>query len=181
MYKRRLFVAINFDSKVKEKMNATIKNIRPYSTRGRFVKKENLHLTLEFLGEMEDHQVHEITEILSELDYPSFYLKLKNLGYFKERKGKLYWLGIEENETLLIIQNEIHQKLEALDFELESRPFLPHITIGRKIAMDQRLPLDAIEEGLKKIEIKVNTICLMDSQLIDGQLYYSIIHAIDLK
>lgn len=50
----RLFIAINFEEKVKDQLITIIEMMRPFASRGRFVDKENLHLTLEFLGEAGD-------------------------------------------------------------------------------------------------------------------------------
>lgn len=171
----RLFIAINFEESTKNQINEIITYLQPKIKRGRFVNPENLHLTLEFLGEIKEDKMSEIEEVMSTLAFPEFTLSLTELSYFKTRKGRLYWLGMEENDTLQQLQYELHQKLLEANFKLESRPFLPHITIGRNIKVKQKLNHYEIEKRLKLIEIKVDTIDLMASSIIDGKLTYTLI------
>lgn len=171
----RLFLAINFTDSVKRQIFEMIHYLEPKVRQGKFVPPENLHLTLEFLGEIEETKIHEIAEIMDTLNFENFKMHLNKLGYFKTGNGRIYWLGMEENEGLLKIQRQLHQKLLEKDYKLESRPYTPHITIGRKIKLKEDLNMYAIEKRLKQIEINVQTIDLMESKIVDGKLNYSVI------
>ena len=104
-----------------------------------------------------------IENIIDEIDFKPFTMDLSQLGYFKRRDGNIYWLGIEDNHTLFEIQGKIHENLINKGFELENRPYKPHITIGRKVKMKEKFnPMDLTEE-IRDIRINVDSIDLMKS------------------
>lgn len=171
----RLFIAINFEEKVKEQLLAMIEMMRPFASRGRFVDKENLHLTLEFLGEVDEGQVSLIKESISTITQDSFCLKFTQVGFFKRPKGKIYWLGVEQSEALMIIQKELREDLLAKGFEIEERPFFPHVTLGRKVKLDSGFSFDEINQLVDTMDCSVEKIDLMESRFVNGRLTYSVV------
>lgn len=177
----RLFLAINFEDEIKEEIAAIIDFLRPYATQGRFVHKDNLHLTLEFLGEIEETRVKDLKEILNHIEHSKFQLKFTELGHFKTRKGRIYWLGLEHNEVLISLQASLRQKLREKKFNVDSREFSPHNTIGRNMKFKNDLNLTPINEQIKKLETTVEKINLMESKFVNGKLVYSVVHTKYLK
>jgi len=169
----RLFIAINFDGQVKSNIDNIIKIIEKYANQGRFVKKEHLHLTLEFLGEIAEERVEDITSAMEVLNSAPFTISLSSIGFFKGRDGHIYWLGITENKDLMDMQEELHDLLLERAFKLENRKYKPHVTIGRKVKMVNAFNLDELKESIREIQIPVNSIELMKSERIDGKLVYT--------
>lgn len=176
----RVFLGINFEDAVKQQIEKVLRMLKPQVRKGRFVAPENLHLTLEFLGEVNGEQVENIKEIMNSTNHEKFTLNLKELGHFKTRKGRIVWLGVERNETLFHLQNELHKKLKAKQFELDERDYLPHITIGRRVKFKTNTQFDEVHEEIKRINIKVESFELMESKFDDGVLIYSPLYSKNL-
>ncbi|NLL73853.1 MAG: RNA 2',3'-cyclic phosphodiesterase, partial [Clostridiales bacterium] len=96
----RLFIALNFNNEVKTQINEVINKVKEYSIQGKFVNEEHIHLTVEFLGEIQSNRLNLVKEIMRKLEFSAFTFRLSKLGYFKRREGNIYWLGIEDNDTL---------------------------------------------------------------------------------
>lgn len=171
----RLFIAINFNDHFKNQLDKIIDQVRPYSTQGRFVDTNNLHLTLEFLGEVKAEDVGSIKEILNSIHTPKFMINLTDLGYFKTRKGRTYWLGIKNNKQLIALQQSLRQQLNDKGFEVDERPYHPHITFGRKLELKKDFETEKINRQINTMTVDVNNIDLMESNHVAGQLKYSVI------
>ena len=172
----RLFIAINFKENEKKQIQNVIREIEKNSIQGRFVKNEHMHLTLEFLGEVTEEKVPVIKNAIKQITFEPFTMNLSSLGYFKRRQGDIYWLGIEHNDTLFEIQARLHDSLIREGFELENRPYKPHITIGRKVKMKENFSTDALSNRISGININVDKVDLMKSEFINGKLAHSIIY-----
>jgi|SRR5690625_2426673 len=173
----RVFLAINFEESVKQQFTEVINLLRLQVTEGRFVAKDNLHLTLEFLGDVENDRLKIITDIMDSVDAERFVLSLTEMSHFKTRRGKICWLGMEKNQNLLDLQHHLHLKLAKHHFELEDRDYLPHITVGRKVKLEKNANLKEMNQQVGGINIPVSTFELMESKVVDGQLTYSTIHS----
>ena len=84
----RLFIALNFPDDVKAQIKEIIDIVRLNSVQGRFVSEEHIHLTLEFLGEINEDRVYMIKELMDSLEFENFALEVTKPGYFKSREGK---------------------------------------------------------------------------------------------
>jgi len=173
----RLFIAINFNNEAKAKINEVIKKVKLNSVQGNFVKEEHIHLTVEFLGEIQNNRVHLIKEIMDELEFEEFTFRLAKVGYFKRSEGNIYWIGIKENDTLLNMQKKLHQSLVDKGFELEDREYKPHITIGRKVILKDGFDTNEADDIVDNIKIHINKVDLMKSEFINGKLTHSLIYS----
>ena len=170
----RLFVAICFDEKTKNALYSAIEAAEKGS-KGKFSAKENLHLTLVFIGETE--RVEEIKSTLEEIEFPDFDIAIEGIGTFE--KG-IFWAGIAENEELSAIQKMVKEKLEALGFVFEEREYVPHITLARKFAPAEDFCGAAVINALPKEPFAVGKISLMKSENIEGTLRYTEIYSKEL-
>ncbi len=173
----KLFIGINFKKGIKYHIQDIIMDIKSYSSEGRFASKDYLHLTIEYLGEIPDDNVNDIINIMNKVITRGFTLKMTNLGFFKKRTGDILWIGFKENKRLLGLHNYLHRMLIGKGFELESRPYIPHITIGRDVIMKENFDLDKYIKPLGRIRIKANSIDLIKSEQVNGKLIYTIIHS----
>ena len=163
----RLFTAICFDDETKNAIFSAGKEAEK-SAKGRFSIKENLHLTLVFIGETE--RAEEIKSAINEIDFPPFDIKIEGTGIFE--KGIL-WAGIEKNENLENLQKKVQKKLEELGFEFEEREFVPHITLARKFFPEEGFSFGEIEKLLPKEPVRINRLSLMKSERENGELRYT--------
>ena len=124
----RLFVALTLPGDVRERL-AGLANGLPGA---RWVKPENLHLTLRFLGELDNAVAADVDDALAKIHCPGFTLTLNGLGHFGEgRKLRALWVGVDANAALMRLQEKIEQALIRAGLPPESRKFKPHITLAR--------------------------------------------------
>lgn len=173
----RLFIALNLSNDVKNQAKE-IKNIlKENSRQGKFVNEDYMHITIEFLGEIEEDKVDLIRNLMDEIEFKPFTLKLTKIGYFKRRDGNIFWIGMEKNDTLLTIHDSLHKRLKEKGFKIEDRDFNSHLTLGRRVKLKDGFDIDTLNSHVEKIEIHINSIDLMKSEFTDGKLRYSIIHS----
>lgn len=133
----RLFVAIDIPKTLREQIEEFI--FKNYILLGNnklsWVKKDNLHITLKFLGETKEELVPKINErlSLSTKNCKKFSIGIKGIGVFpKLSLPKILWLGIQNgsDEIVSLVKN-IEEKILELGFEKENRGFVSHLTIAR--------------------------------------------------
>ncbi|HAX62290.1 MAG TPA: RNA 2',3'-cyclic phosphodiesterase, partial [Elusimicrobia bacterium] len=134
----RLFIAVNIRAETKDKI-AGIQSVFKKNCDGiKWTSPENLHLTLKFLGEVDDNKKDLISEKLRQavIGIKKFEIDFEKIGVFPdETSPRVLWLGAGTGKTEL---ENLAQKVESLlmstaelDFEKEKRPFSAHLTLGR--------------------------------------------------
>ncbi len=139
----RAFIAIELDPGIKDQLQVLVGELKASRADIRWVNAGGMHLTLKFLGEIDDGQALRIKETLSEIArrYAPFPLRLERTGAFPdEKRPRVLWVGFDAAPELLALQEEIDRALEAECFEREKRGFTPHLTLGRVKGPD-RIPL----------------------------------------
>lgn len=130
----RTFIALEIPDNVKEKIFLSLNEERKKWRGVKWVEKENLHITLKFLGEVKEEKIPLISKVLDEVSerFKSFRLSLNVLGAFPTLKNpRIFWIGISPEEKVKEIFEFIEKKLKKLGFEKEKREFHPHITVAR--------------------------------------------------
>lgn len=132
----RTFLAIQFSDSFIKSLEKYVAPIREACRNFRFLDPKNWHLTLHFFGNLEAKQIDELKTRLSGafIHIPPFSICIDRLGVFPSiQKSEILWLGIgSEIDKLLLLKEILDQELVAMNFEIESRVFKPHITIARK-------------------------------------------------
>lgn len=124
----RLFVAITLPEDVRARLGALANGLPG----ARWIKPENLHLTLRFLGEIDNGAAADVDTSLAGLRAPGFALTLKGLGHFGEgRKLRALWVGVDPNSELMRLQEKIEQALQRMGLPPEGRKFKPHVSLAR--------------------------------------------------
>jgi 2'-5' RNA ligase len=171
----RLFTAILFNDEVKDKLEKIKNTVRAYAIKGNFTLKNNLHLTLVFLGEVEQCDVDSIVKALDKVEYNKFDMTLNRLGKFSRRDGDILWLGMDkENSDLARLRKLVYRELGKLGFHQDK--FTPHITLGRRVVLKE--DLDSIQTN--EISTRVDRISLMLSERVDNVLTYTEIYSKNL-
>ena len=98
----------------------------------RWVPVENLHLTLRFIGEVEEPRLADIAGALTRVKADPFSLTLSGVGHFQNgRRIRSVWAGIEPSEALNQLQSRVEAALRPADVPPDGRRFTPHVTLGR--------------------------------------------------
>ena len=127
----RAFIAVDLDDPVIEKICNVVEILKPRIAEIRWLRKENLHLTLKFLG-----NIAEVEPIAAALRHPVGLFSpctiiAKGLGVFPDfRRPKILWVGLSGG-PLADLAAKIESALAPLGFVPENRVFTPHLTIGR--------------------------------------------------
>ncbi len=130
----RAFIAIDLEPEIKESLRSLVRDLRATRADIRWVSGEGMHLTLKFLGPIDETQTLWVKEILKDIaaHHHAFPLLVKGTGAFpSEMSPRVLWVGFAAEPELLAIQDDIDTALEAKGFEKEKRAFTPHLTLGR--------------------------------------------------
>ena len=162
----RLFYGLRFRSDSLDAVEAVQNALLRQGMTGRITRRENLHLTLAFLGEIAPDRVPVLRELLRRhlTGMADMALPCTVLGLFP---GRILHLAPEAPESLLESQASLAGALRREGFSLEDRPFRPHVTLCRNC----RLP-DGIPE-IMPLTLAVSEAALMLSHRPDGILTYS--------
>lgn len=192
----RIFIAINLPEKIKnglENLGKETAELFPEETsRGliRWVKKDNLHITLLFLGYLKEENIPQICQIVNQIAKTQnpFSLEFKKILYGPPNKipPRLIWVELEKSRELTEIVKKLRQKVEEIGVleKMEKREFSPHITLGRirtwqwkRIEPEER---PDIEKDIS-LNFEVHSIELMESQLKRTGAEYTILETCNLK
>jgi RNA 2',3'-cyclic 3'-phosphodiesterase len=134
----RLFVALEIPAAVRDNLAAQMKELRDLSAqvadkRPRYVRPENLHVTLKFIGEVSPAEFKGIRGALKAVhsDAP-VHLHFRGLGFFPdEQYPRVLWAGADASENLPSLAANIDSVLETQGVAREKRAFTPHLTLAR--------------------------------------------------
>ena len=130
----RTFIAVELPSSLQSKLGQLQENLRKSNADVSWVKTENIHITLKFLGNVTTEKIEEIKKALGKIasSVSSFSLKSKDIGVFpKPSFPRVVWVGIENQERLKELALMVEDELSKIGFPKEQREFTAHLTIGR--------------------------------------------------
>ena len=163
----RAFIAIEFPDEVVKEIARVQELVSKIKFTGKLTELENLHLTLKFLGEIDEKKLEDAKEKLKLIKFDSMNLKLGKVGTFSIRGNPhIVWIKLE-GKALYELQKKIDKSLKEIGFKMEER-FMGHLTIARvKYVKDKKgflkhlesikvkpLSFDVSEFKLKKSELK---------------------------
>jgi 2'-5' RNA ligase len=177
----RAFIAISLDPKTIDKIFDAASQLNKEIPGIRWVAKENLHLTLKFLGPIDEARIEPIGRALEGAISPfsRFIINAKGLGVFPDlRRPRVLWAGLQGGD-LLSLAAAVESALGPLGFAPETRSFKPHLTVGRwrnfegsAAKLDQEI---GKWKGYEFGASKVNEIILFQSVLKPaGAVYHSL-------
>jgi RNA 2',3'-cyclic 3'-phosphodiesterase len=180
----RLFTAITFQEELKTSIYQTVDELKNNSKSGSFTIKDNLHLTLNFIGET--NRLEEVKQAMiravAKTRAGSFMLTIRGVGRFNRREGDICWIGVEEEQTLWRLQKQLVKELkEEGFFDVDDRYYKPHLTLGRKVLLKDHYELKQLDSNVVPMNAKVTKISLMNSERLQGKLVYTEIFKIDLS
>ncbi len=178
----RLFTAITIPEEVKTKLQDLLTPLEGVKWQDR----SQMHLTMRFIGEVDEKTKREIIEQLEKIRFQPFSIKLDQAGSFppKDRGNpKVIWVGIQENTTLHKLQSQIEEACRKVGLKPDERAFKPHITLGRNKGADAEKVRSFMEEmtipDFKPIHI--SKFYLFRSELRSGGAVHHIEQQFSLK
>ena len=124
----RLFVGIPIPADIKLRLSMMSAGLPG----ARWVNEENYHLTLRFIGEVDEGLAGDIDVTLGQINHPIFELSLEGVGYFgKPNAARAVWAGVAKSENLLHLHAKIETALQRMGQPAEERKYTPHVTLAR--------------------------------------------------
>lgn len=182
----RLFVAVPFPNEVKNRLGKLIDDWRREREKVGWVKEENLHLTLKFLGEAPLEKLEALkTNLGASLQgLAGFTLALSGAGAFPNlNRARVIWVGVSEGkEKLAELAQKVEEAAGPLGFPAEEREFSAHLTVGRvkEGRLSERLLAKVRACTFEAQGIIVSEVVLYQSELAPGGSVYTPLARIEL-
>lgn len=181
----RLFLAINLTPDVRREIAAATAPLRECVPELAWIAEPLLHLTLKFLGEQPPERVDDIHAVLAGVAgrHRELLMTLGGIGAFPNfRRARVVWIGVGQDPRLELLHHDVEVACEGLGFEVEGRPFRPHLTLAR---VKQPLEVErarVLARQAKRTDYRtdfiVRSIDLMRSDLsADGPAYTTLVSA----
>ncbi|HWA90663.1 MAG TPA: RNA 2',3'-cyclic phosphodiesterase [Rhizomicrobium sp.] len=166
----RLFVALEIPDTIAQSL-AVLEAGVPGA---RWQSREQLHLTLRFIGEVDGRDASAIDDALSAIRAPKLTLALKGVGEFGGNKPHALWAGVAPNEALTHLQRKIETALQRIGLPPEQRKYTPHVTLARLSAVSRGRLMDFLVDHALYASgpFEADAFILYSSELTsDGSIY----------
>lgn len=171
----RCFIAVDIPENIKSKINFYLSELEKINHENRiiWIKKQNIHLTVQFIGEIGEHKVKNLIKRLKNMQFEPFFVEFDNAATFfpNEKHPKVIKLKIIDKKRKLIELNEkIRKTLNDLSIDYDKKPFSAHLTLGR---------IKYLSGNFKKTypinlpRLRINNIQLLRSSLTKNGPIYS--------
>ena len=163
----RLFFALWPDDQTRNKLYNVAEQFKEEELR--LVKKANLHMTLEFLGEVSNKDQQELIGSINKIENESFKLQLTRVGFWK--KPQILFIGTTQvPKSLLLLVKSIKKCVNQQDLKTDDREYKPHVTIARKVKK-VILPKETF-----KINLQIRSFALVVSKSTNNCVEYNVIN-----
>lgn len=175
----RSFLALELPSEVKEEIASFAREVKGNLPQFRFIPPKNLHITLHFLGEVEPAKLAGVSSGLKEALKAAcpFQFHLEGVGCFpNDRAPRVLWIGLEGDlEAFRSLKRVIDQELIRLHFPVESKPFIPHLTVARAKARTRTPSVKKVLQFKSKHTVSVREVAWLQSLLSPQGSTYSLL------
>lgn len=178
----RTFIALDLSQDIKAELSRLEDGLKKADADIKWVKPENIHITLKFLGEVDEAKLAGIKQILDGISaqFKPFEITLFKLGAFPSLNyARVVWVGIDKScAEVEKIASQVEEELEKIGFPKEERPFSAHLTLGRVKSAKNK---DKLKEMLASLEARpksslIDKIVLYKSTLTPSGPIYTAIH-----
>ena len=193
----RAFIAIELNEIICSELAVLQTKLKTSGADVKWVKPEDIHLTLKFLGNTKKDKIEKIKNILDSMAgrTKAFDISLSSIGAFPSLNSpRVIWVGIKEifdpeaGSALALMVSEIEEKLSKSGFSKENRPFAAHLTIGRVRSLEGKRQLKEIITDINKhagecppVRAEINHITLFQSKLTPKGPVYTVLSRANLK
>lgn len=179
---KRLFLAINLPPEVKGALYGVQDDLKAIFKHSKitWVDAEIAHITLHFLGDVLEDDIDALISQLREGEYPEpFELELRGTSCFPNpKKPKILFVETSNHTAATGIHKRTAKILVENGFEIDDRPWVPHITLGRVTTQSETGPIESVE--VPKIKFEVTNFELMESTLTSDGPEYTVLDSISL-
>lgn len=162
----RLFVAVDLNEEMKASLIGMMHEMKKAGVKGSYVPKQNLHMTLAFIGETDD--APSVKAALKNVEFKPFRIALSETGTF----GDVLYVGVKGNQGLSGAAKSVREALSSAGIPFDNKKFAPHVTIIRKAAGPYR------NVKVPAGDMMVKTLSLMKSEEKNGKRVYTTIMTI---
>lgn len=184
----RLFLAINLSPDVQRAVAAATAPLREVAPELGWVPESNVHLTLKFLGEQPAERAEAIHAAIAGVtaQHRELVMSVGGVGAFPNfRRARVVWMGVGQDPRLELLHHDSEIACEALGFEVEGRPFRPHLTLAR---IKHPLLVQRLREFARQArqtdyttDVLVRSIDLMQSELSSAGSAYTTLASAALR
>ncbi len=179
---QRLFIAALLSKQQQQVLIESQKTLRQHSKRLSLTKPENLHLTLYFLGDVQQDRVGCVCDALNEIKgkgYKNLYGKISHYGFFSRNRGKLVYGGLQVSSGVYRLVETMEKTLSAFNVQPQRRKWLPHVTLARRVVLKDNFKM--LPEMTRTTSFEdFSNICLFLSEFTpQGMRYTSLFQFFD--
>ncbi|PGZ97772.1 RNA 2',3'-cyclic phosphodiesterase [Bacillus pseudomycoides] len=177
---RHYFIAVKLPNEIKNVLAEWKETIEESASFRSWVHKEDYHITLSFLGSAEEAQLKKLKQDLQQLAKMSrFSLTLQGFHTFGiKEQPRVFWVGVEEERALFDLQKQVYMICEQNGFQLETRPYHPHITVARKWRSEENFDKNQLP-SIPPRTFEVETVTLYETH-VDQAPKYEVTYEISL-
>jgi 2'-5' RNA ligase len=183
----RLFFAIELGDALLERLEEKTAPLRAEAPELAWVARDHRHLTLKFLGDVEEGAVPKLTAAADHAvaGHDPLEMTVREVGAFPNfRRARVVWIGVEQEPRLELLHHDLELACEREGFEVEGRPFRPHITLARvraPLSVDRMRDLARVARTVRmKASVLVDHVTLFESTLSPTGARYRRLHAASL-
>ena len=170
----RTFIAIELEEEVKDYLAEVQAETQKLCRKGNYVPKDNFHITLHFLGEIEEDDMEYLQDAMYETARRNrpFTLTLHKIGFFPRGNKGIMWAGLEKSTHLQRLFSTLEKSLEQQGFARERKGLSPHITLGREVEPHRSFVDVQKSTKMEPMKVSVRSISLMESVRKGPKLVY---------
>ncbi len=183
----RTFIAIELPGAVKSELAQITDELKSSRADVKWIKPEAIHLTLKFLGSIDEQKAKEVKDVLNKTakGQVPFEMSLEGLGAFPNPASpRVIWAGVKEGaQNTINLAKSLEDQLEKIGFEKEKRPFHPHLTLGRLRSLQNKGKLSNLLGSIEfksPSTIKVTHLSLIQSTLTRSGAIYAPLYQAEL-
>ena len=129
----RIFIALDIDDEIRERIIRFMDGVREFATHARWVRPESMHVTLKFIGEKPAEAVEQIKTALAKVHGTAMEIEFQGYGFFPTPKSaRVFWVGIQASDELPRLAADIDDATAIFGVPREEHPFSPHLTLARR-------------------------------------------------
>lgn len=128
----RIFIALDIPAEIRARPTDYMERARLLAPEARWARVEGLHVTLKFIGHVDDAAVEKIKTALRSIKTVPLEVKFAGVGFFPNpNAGRVFWAGVDGGENLPRLASTIDAAMEKLGIPRETKPYHPHLTLAR--------------------------------------------------
>lgn len=170
----RLFIAIELPDDIKEKIYESSLLLKQNCLQGSYSSKENYHITLAFLGEVDPGRVADIRKIMDGIDFPSGDITIGKLSCFRRDGGDIWFRSVFVPKSVVKLYYELAERLRDAGFTVDAKKFRAHITLARRVMLATDADMKSCETS--DLQCRADSMSLMLSERKEGKLTYTCLY-----